>query len=78
MSRVYSQNLFLKEEFLMKFNAKVIGTAVAAIGALVAGGVFSKKKNDDTTVETTATTETTTTTETSAETTETPVEETAE
>ena len=63
----------------MKINAKVIGTAVAALGAVIAGGVFSKSKKDDenTTTETTATTEATTITETTAET-ETPTEGTVE
>lgn len=62
----------------MKINAKVIGTAVAALGAVIAGGVFSKsKKDDENTTNETATTEATTTTETTAET-ETPTEETVE
>jgi hypothetical protein len=53
----------------MKINAKVIGTAVAALGALVAGGVFSKSKKDEENASTeTATTEATTTTETTSET----------
>ena len=59
----------------MKINAKVIGTAVAALGAVIAGGFFSKKEKEST--EETATTEVTTTTETTAET-ETPTEETVE
>ena len=62
----------------MKINAKVIGTAVAALGAVIAGGVFSKsKKDDENTTNETSTTEATTTTETTAET-ETPTEETVE
>lgn len=61
----------------MKFNAKIVGTVIAALGAVVAGGAFSKsKKDDENTTETT--TEATTTTETTAETTETPVENTEE
>lgn len=59
----------------MKINAKVIGTAVAALGAVIAGGFFTKKEKEST--ETTATTEATTTTETTSET-ETPTEETVE
>lgn len=59
----------------MKINAKVIGTAVAALGAVIAGGLFTKKEKEST--ETTANTEATTTTETTAET-ETPTEETVE
>lgn len=65
----------------MKINAKVIGTAVAALGAVIAGGVFSKsKKNDENaSTDTTATTEATTTTETTAETnTEEPADNSAE
>ena len=61
----------------MKINAKVIGTAVAALGAVIAGGVFTKSKKDDENTTETATTEATTTTETTAET-ETPTEETVE
>ena len=62
----------------MKINAKVIGTAVAALGAVIAGGVFSKSKKDDENITNeTATTEATTTTETNAET-ETSTEETVE
>lgn len=61
----------------MKFNAKIVGTVIAALGAVVAGGAFSKsKKDDENTTETS--TEATTTTETTAETTETPVENTEE
>jgi hypothetical protein len=61
----------------MKINAKVIGTAVAALGAVIAGGFFSKKEKE--TTEETATTEATTTTETTAETnTETPADNSAE
>lgn len=53
----------------MKFNAKVIGTAVAALGAVIAGGVFSKsKKDDENTTNETTNTEGTTTTNTEAET----------
>ena len=54
----------------MKINVKVLGTAVAALGAVIAGGVFSKSKKDDenATTDTTATTEATTVTETSTET----------
>ena len=59
----------------MKINAKVIGTAVAALGAVIAGGFFSKKEKES--IEETATTEATTTTDTTAET-ETPTEETVE
>lgn len=59
----------------MKINAKVIGTAVAALGAVIAGGFFTKKEKEST--EETTTTEATTTTETTAET-ETPTEETVE
>lgn len=59
----------------MKINAKVIGTAVAALGAVIAVGFFSKKEKEST--EETTTTEATTTTETTAET-ETPTEETVE
>lgn len=59
----------MKGELVMKFNAKVIGTAVAALGAVIAGGVFSKSKKDNEKTSTeTATTEATTTTETTAET----------
>ncbi len=61
-----SQNYILQEEFLMKINGKVIGTAVAALGAVIAGGFFSKKEKE--TTEETATTEATTTTETTTET----------
>lgn len=67
----------MKGELVMKFNAKIVGTVIAALGAVVAGGAFSKsKKDDENTTETT--TEATTTTETTAETTETPVENTEE
>lgn len=62
----------------MKINAKVIGTVIAALGAVVAGGVFSKsKKDDENTTNETTNTEATTTTETTAET-ETSTEETVE
>lgn len=57
----------------MKINAKVIGTAVAALGAVIAVGFFTKKEKESTET----TTEATTTTETTAET-ETPTEETVE
>lgn len=61
----------------MKFNAKIVGTAVAALGAVIAGGYFSKKEKE--TTEETTTTEATTTTETTAETeTKSPVEITEE
>ena len=59
----------------MEFNAKVIGTAVAALGAVIAGGFFTNKEKK--TTEETTTTKATTTTETTAET-ETPVEKTEE
>lgn len=59
----------------MKINAKVIGTAVAALGAVIAGGFFTKKEKEST--EDIVTAEATTTTETTAET-ETPTEETVE
>lgn len=64
----------------MKINAKVIGTAVAALGAVIAGGVFSKsKKDDENTTNDITTAEATTTTETTAETnTETPEDNSAE
>lgn len=53
----------------MKLNAKVIGTVIAALGAVVAGGAFSKSKKDEENTSTeTATTEATTTTETTSET----------
>ena len=54
----------------MKINVKVLGTAVAALGAVIAGGVFSKSKKDDenATTDTTATTEATTVTETNTKT----------
>lgn len=59
----------MKGELVMKFNAKIVGTVIAALGAVVAGGAFSKSKkdNENTTTET-ANTEATTTTETTAET----------
>lgn len=60
----------------MKINAKVIGTAVAALGAVIAGGFFTKKEKE--TTEETATTEATTTTETTAETEDTPADNSAE
>lgn len=50
----------------MKINAKVIGTGIAALGAVIAGGFFTKKEKE--TTEKTATTEATTTTETTGKT----------
>lgn len=72
--------IFMKGELVMKFNAKIVGTVIAALGAVVAGGVFSKsKKDEENTTNETATTEATTTTETTAETeTETPEDNSAE
>jgi uncharacterized membrane protein YebE (DUF533 family) len=62
----------------MKFDAKVIGTAVAALGAVIAGSAFSKsKKGNENATNETATTEATTTTETTTET-ESSTEETVE
>lgn len=68
MSRVLT-NYLMKGELVMKFNAKIVGTVIAALGAVVAGGAFSKSKKDNekTSTETTNT-EATTTTETTAET----------
>lgn len=64
----------------MKFNAKIVGTVIAALGAVVAGGAFSKsKKDDENTSNETTNTEATTTTETTAETeTKTPEDNSAE
>lgn len=79
MSRVLT-NILMKGELVMKFNAKIVGTVIAALGAVVAGGAYSKSKKDDKNATTATTnTEATTTTETTAETiTETPEEVTAE
>lgn len=59
----------MKGELVMKFNAKIVGTVIAALGAVVAGGAFSKsKKDDENTTNETTNTEGATTTETTAET----------
>lgn len=63
----------------MKANAKIIGTVVAALGAVIAGGAFSKsKKDEEKTTPVEANTESTTTAETTAETAEAPTDVTVE
>jgi hypothetical protein len=68
----------MKGELVMKFNAKIVGTVIAALGAVVAGGVFSKSKKDEENTTETTTTEATTVTETNAETDDTPADNSAE
>lgn len=43
---MYSKTIF-KEDTYMKVNIKIIGAAVAAVGAFIAGGVFTKPKKDE-------------------------------